>query len=93
MVEEALKSGWETGLIGIPLIALLLIGVFRLDELILKPRKKPSRLPLPLPPGIVERDGPEIQADPEGNRRVRRDVCYNMQYSIAYICHIACCIT
>ena len=48
MVEEALKSGWETCLIGIPLIALLLIGVFRLDELILKPRKKPSRPPLPL---------------------------------------------
>jgi hypothetical protein len=72
MVEEALKSGWETYLIGIPLIALLLICVFRLDELILKPKKKPSRPPLPLPPGIVEQDGPEILIDPEGRPRRRR---------------------
>lgn len=70
MVEEALKSGWDTYLIGIPLIALLLIGVFRLDELILKPQKKTSRLPLP--PGIVERDGPEILSDPDGKPRRRR---------------------
>jgi hypothetical protein len=72
MVDEALKSGWETWLIGIPLIALLLIVVFRLDELILKPRKKPSRPPLPLPPGIVEQDGTEILTDPEGKPRRRR---------------------
>jgi hypothetical protein len=71
MVEEALKSGWETYLMGIPLIALLLICVFRLDELILKPRKKPSRLPLPLPPGIAERDGREIISDPDGRPRRR----------------------
>jgi hypothetical protein len=76
MVEEALKSGWETCLIGIPLIALLLIGVFRLDELILKPRKKPSRLPLPLPPGIVERDGAEILSDPDSPPRRRRGRYY-----------------
>jgi hypothetical protein len=72
MVEEALKSGWETYLIGVPLIALLLIGVFRLDELILKPREKPRRPPLPLPPGIVERDGPEILSDPNSPPRRRR---------------------
>lgn len=70
MVEEALKSGWETCLIGIPLIALLLICVFRLDELFLKSKKKPSQLPLP--PGIVERDGAEILTDPEGKPRRRR---------------------
>jgi hypothetical protein len=69
MVEEALKSGWETYLIGVPLIALLLICVFRLDELILKPKKKPRRLPLP--PGIVERDGPENPSDPDGKPRRR----------------------
>jgi hypothetical protein len=69
MVEEALKSGWEGWLIGIPLIALLLTCVFRLDELILKPKKKPS--PLPLPPGIVERDGQQILSDPDGKPRRR----------------------
>lgn len=72
MVEEALKSGWETYLIGIPLIALLLIVVFRLDELILKPKKKPSRPPLPLPPGVEDRDDPKNLSDPEGKPLRRR---------------------
>jgi hypothetical protein len=69
MVDEALKSGWDTFLLGIPLIGLLLIGVFRLDELFLKHKKKPSQLPLP--PGIVERKGPQILTDPDGKPRRR----------------------
>lgn len=71
MYEEAVKSGWETFLIGIPLIAFLLICVFRLDELFMKPRKKPSRQPLPLPPGVVDRDDPEVLSDPDGKPRRR----------------------
>jgi hypothetical protein len=59
MVEDVVKSGLETYLLGIPLIALLLIGVFRLDELILKPKNKPRRQPPP--PRGVDEEGREIQ--------------------------------
>jgi hypothetical protein len=70
MYEEVVKSGWETYLLGIPLIALLLIGVFRLDELILKPKNKPRRQPPP--PRGVDKDGREILSDPDGKPQRRR---------------------
>jgi hypothetical protein len=70
MVEDVVKSGWETYLLGIPLIALLLIGVFRLDELILKPKNKPRRQPRP--PRGVDEDGREILSDPDGKPQRRR---------------------
>jgi hypothetical protein len=47
MIEELVKPGWETFLIGIPLILILLMGVFRLDEVFMKPKKKPVRKPPP----------------------------------------------
>jgi hypothetical protein len=65
MVEDVVKSGWETYLLGIPLI-----GVFRLDELILKPKNKPRRQPRP--PRGVDEDGREILSDPDGKPQRRR---------------------
>lgn len=38
--EEILRSGRDTVLVGGPLLLLLFAGFFRLDELLLRPRKK-----------------------------------------------------
>jgi hypothetical protein len=39
-LEEILKSDRDTLLLGAPLIILLFVGFFRLDELMLRPKKK-----------------------------------------------------
>jgi hypothetical protein len=70
MIEELVKPGWETFLIGIPLILILLMGVFRLDEVFMKPKKKPVRKPPP--PRGVDGQGREILSDPDGTAPRRR---------------------
>jgi hypothetical protein len=45
MQDEILKSGRDTLLIGIPLLLLLFVCLFRLDELLFRPRKKQARKP------------------------------------------------
>ena len=44
VLEQILSSTRDTLLVGTPLLVLLFIGFFRLDELMLKPKK--SQVPL-----------------------------------------------
>jgi hypothetical protein len=69
MLELFLKPGWNTLLVGIPLILLLFVGLFRLDEVFVKPRKRtrPQR-----PARGVDKDGREIFCDPDGRPHRRR---------------------
>jgi hypothetical protein len=69
MREEILKSGRDALLFGIPLIILLLIGIFRLDELFITRRK---RNPRSRPPRGVDREGRQIFSDPDGQAQHRR---------------------
>ncbi|MGA2673495.1 MAG: hypothetical protein ABSE99_09710 [Terracidiphilus sp.] len=66
MHDQMLSSGRDTLLIAIPFIALLFIGLFRLDEVIFKSRKaskggRPRR-----PPSGVDQNGRPIFSDPDG---------------------------
>lgn len=63
MQDEILKSGRDALLVGIPLLILLFIGLFRLDELFL--RSKKARTPQP-PNGARVRNGPAFHSDPDG---------------------------
>jgi hypothetical protein len=63
MHQTVLTSGRDAYLIGIPLILLMLIGLFRLDEAFLRPKKGPRRPP---PPSGVDEKGRQIYSDPDG---------------------------
>ncbi len=69
MHEEILKSGRDALLFGVPLIILLLIGVFRLDESFLSKRKKQERQ---RPARGVDKEGRQIYSDPDGQAHRRR---------------------
>jgi hypothetical protein len=65
MHETILKSGWEALLFAVPFIAMLLIGLFRLDEVVATPKR----------PAVHRRpecghdvDGRAILTDPDGRR-------------------------
>jgi hypothetical protein len=58
-----LDSGWQTALVAIPFIFMLLVGVFRLDEVFVS-QKQSSRKPRPTP-GIDEHGQPVLY-DPDG---------------------------
>jgi hypothetical protein len=63
MQDELLKSGRDTLLIGIPLLLLLFIGLFRLDELLFRSRKKKAQKPSA---GNAGRGGRSFSTDPDG---------------------------
>jgi len=68
--EPIVNSGWDTLLLGIPFIALLFIGFFRLDELIIgrKPKTEstaPGTGPRNFSGGLGV-DGTTIVRDPDG---------------------------
>jgi hypothetical protein len=63
MHDAILNSGRDTFLIGIPFLAMLLVGFFRLDELIANP-KKPGKHQRP--PCGLDLDGRPILCDPDG---------------------------
>ncbi len=63
MNDEILKSGRDTLLVAIPLILLLFIGMFRLDELLIRPKKGSPDLKSPR---RQRRDRPLFAADPDG---------------------------
>jgi hypothetical protein len=63
-LEEILKSGRDNLLVGAPLIILLFVGFFRLDELLLRPKKK--QVPL-APAGKAVRSGQRFfSSEPDG---------------------------
>lgn len=48
MQDVALQSGWETFLLAAPFVGMVLVGVFRLDQIAANPRRdgrRPPRLP------------------------------------------------
>jgi hypothetical protein len=63
MQDEILKSGRDTLLIGIPLLLLLFVCFFRLDELFFRSRKKQARKPAV---GTASRGVRSFSTDPDG---------------------------
>lgn len=63
--EVILMSGKDTILVAIPFIALLIMGLFRLDGMFIKSRKKSRRPP---PPSGVDEEGRPIFSDPDGRQ-------------------------
>jgi len=58
------SEGWDVYLFGIPLIALLFFGYFRLDETFTMRKRVPTPVPGPRP--VVDRDGEPMCTDPDG---------------------------
>jgi hypothetical protein len=61
--EEILRSGRDTLLVGAPLLVLLFLCYFRLDEILLRPKKKPESLG---PGGQVVHKGQRFCSEPDG---------------------------
>ena len=61
-----LQNNMDTLLIGIPFIAMLLIGVFRLDEILVAPKHRPTRRPRAV--SGMDAEGNIILSDPDGKR-------------------------
>ena len=69
MHQEILSSGRDTLLVAVPLLALLIIGFFRLDETIAMPKRSARRKP-----GFcgMGNDGQPVFTDPDGRIRLPR---------------------
>lgn len=63
MHETVLNSGWQTALVAVPFIFLLLVGVFRLDELFVAQRQV-ARVRRPITG--VDENGQPLLSDPDG---------------------------
>ena len=63
MNEVVQTTGRDAYLIGTPLILLLLVGLFRLDELVSRPKKTLKR---PRPSCQMDEDGELVLSDPDG---------------------------
>ena len=63
MQDAILQSGWENLLVAIPFVGLLLVGFFRLDEIIASPnRDRTARRPF----CGCDEDGYLLLSDPDG---------------------------
>ena len=73
MHDSVLNSGWQTALVAVPFLVMLLAGVFRLDEVFVA-QKRDSRRQRPA--SEIDEDGQPILRDPDGRPsqpvRVRR---------------------
>jgi hypothetical protein len=69
MQDEIFKSGRDTLLIGIPLLLLLFVCFFRLDELLFRSRKKRVRKPAA---GSDARGVRSFHSDPDGKPLAER---------------------
>jgi len=63
MHEVMLKSSRDALLLAVPLILLLLIGFFRLDEILMRAKKGPNQ---PKPQGEKQRVGRIFATEPDG---------------------------
>jgi len=61
--DIALQSGWETFLLAAPFVGMVLVGVFRLDEIAANPRRQHGRRP-----GLTGNDENDrlLLSDPDG---------------------------
>lgn len=64
MINSESKAGWDIVLLGIPLLALLIFGVFRLDEVFASRKQRPVTPQTPVPPNESRRK--TMQSDPDG---------------------------
>lgn len=65
MHETVMHTQWDSLLIGIPFLLMLLIGIFRLDELIVAPKQRSRRA---RPVTGMDAEGNIIFSDPDGRR-------------------------
>ena len=63
MQDTILKSGWDTLLFAVPSLGMLLIGLFRLDELFAAPKQ---RLTMRRPASGIDENGRLLMTDPDG---------------------------
>jgi hypothetical protein len=64
MDQHASKAGWDVFLFGVPLLVLLFVGFFRLDE-VFTSRKKQTP-PTGLPPSADQKNQEAWRSDPDG---------------------------
>jgi hypothetical protein len=68
MFDTFLHPNWEMVLFAVPFVGILMLSIFRLDEMILAPKKKvKSRRPAL----ILNRDGEPLMSDPDGRTWTR----------------------
>jgi hypothetical protein len=64
VVQDAvLKSGWENLLVAAPFVGMLLLGLFRLDEIIASPRRARA---VKRPASCRDENGRLLLSDPDG---------------------------
>ncbi|MGC1461060.1 MAG: hypothetical protein WA802_02590 [Terracidiphilus sp.] len=63
MHEPVLNSGWQTGIVAVPFLFMLLAGVFRLDEVFVTQRQSVRRR---RPAPGIDQDGQPTVCDPDG---------------------------
>jgi hypothetical protein len=63
MHDAVLNSGWQTAMVAIPFVFVMLVGVFRLDELIVAPKTSARRQRLAV---AIDEDGRTTLCDPDG---------------------------
>jgi hypothetical protein len=66
MHQATMNAGWDTFIFGIPLIALLFFGYFRLDELFTSNKDTDSAPVRPRPIPTSVKDCPSMLTDPDG---------------------------
>jgi hypothetical protein len=62
--HETSKAGWDLYFFGIPLIALLVFGFFRLDQVFTSRHK--GRRPPRRPPAVIDKKETSMRSDPDG---------------------------
>ncbi len=63
MHESVLNPGWQTALVAVPFLFMLLVGVFRLDELFVNHKQSSRRQRLAV---RIDEDGRQSLCDPDG---------------------------
>lgn len=66
MNGSILHNNWDTFLLGIPFVFMLLVGFFRLDEVIVAPQQKAVRKGRTF--SGADADGNLVLSDPDGTR-------------------------
>ena len=64
MGHSASRAGWDLFLFGIPLIAFLIFGFFRLDQVFTAKKKDPTAPRRPSP--ASDKSGKSMRSDPDG---------------------------
>jgi hypothetical protein len=63
MQDTILQSGWENFLVAVPLVGLLLMTLFRLDEMLASPKRGRA---VPRPACGCDENGRVLLSDPDG---------------------------